>query len=72
MDDAIPNMLDTTLALLECHRGSWPAVCRATGLSYSWLTKLAQGAIPDPSFRRLQKLHDFLQSLDVPAKGAAA
>ncbi len=39
----------------EC-KGNWPAVCEQTGLDYSWLTKFAQGKIPNPGFAKVQTL----------------
>lgn len=54
------NLLTQTLALLAERKGQWPAVCRATGLDYDWLTKLAQGRIADPGVRKIQRLHDHL------------
>lgn len=67
-----PDLLAVTLQLLERHRGRWPGICAATGLSYSWLTKLAQGLIRNPSFLRLQRLHEHLLALDTATAEAAA
>ena len=67
-----PDLLQDTRALLEMHRGRWATIGAATRVSYSWLSKIARGEITNPTIRRLQRLHDHLQSLDVPAKGDAA
>lgn len=50
------DLLTPTLAELAARRGQWPAICRATGLDYDWLTKLAQGRITDPGVRKIQRL----------------
>ena len=60
------NLLTQTLALLAERKGQWPAVCRATGLDYDWLTKLAQGRIADPGVRKIQRLHDHLATHHTP------
>lgn len=49
-------MLVFVLNELECRKGTWPAIAKETELEYSWLTKLAQGRIPDPSVNKIQKL----------------
>jgi predicted metal-dependent HD superfamily phosphohydrolase len=72
MDAPSANFLDRTLALLRARRGEWPAICRATRLDYSWLSKLAQGQIHDPGIRRLQVLHDYLVAQPSDARDAAA
>jgi hypothetical protein len=54
------DLLSKTLQALSDRKGQWPAICRATGLDYDWLTKLAQGRITDPGVRKIQRLHDHL------------
>lgn len=46
---------------LKESKGSWRVVCEKTGLDYSWLTKLAQGRIPNPSVHKIQALADYFQ-----------
>jgi len=46
---------------LQESKGSWRSVCIDTGLDYSWLTKLAQGRIPNPSVHKIQTLHDYFK-----------
>lgn len=72
MDEPKPDLLVATLRMLESRRGQWVAVCQATGLNYSWLTKLAQGQITNPTIQRLQTLHDHLVALDRSETDAAA
>ena len=52
------DLLTPTLTELAARRGQWPALCRATGLDYDWMTKLAQGRITDPGVRKIQRLAD--------------
>ena len=67
-----PDLVTSTRALLERHRGRWPAASVSTRVSYSWVCKLARGEISNPTIQRLQRLHDYLQSLDGPGDQAAA
>lgn len=68
-------MTETLLAYvmreLRTRKGSWPSVARDTKLDYSWLTKLAQGKIDDPSVNKIQRLADHFRGLPKP-KGKAA
>lgn len=43
---------------LESSKGTWPSVCEQTGLDYSWLTKFAQGKIPNPGYAKVSALAD--------------
>lgn len=57
-------MLETVLASLAEHKGQWREIARqmepqASDSYYSWLTKLTQGTIKDPSVNKIQRLHDF-------------
>lgn len=66
MDTQTP-MLEYVLAQLEARRGTWPAIAKALAEGswesyYSWLTKLAQGQIPDPSVNKIQALHDHFRA----------
>lgn len=71
MDPITPSLLHDTRELLERHRGRWPVVCAAAGVSYSWVSKLARGEISNPTIQRLQRVHDYLLSIDGPADAAA-
>ena len=68
----VPSLLQNTRLLLELHRGRWATIGADVSVSYSWISKLARGEITNPTILRLQRLHDHLQALDVPTKGAAA
>lgn len=71
MNDS-PSLLHDTRALLERHRGKWPALCERAEVSHSWVSKIARGEITNPTIQRLQRVHDCLQALDAPHRGAAA
>lgn len=52
---------------LEASRGTWPKVCADTGLDYSWLTKMAQGKIPNPGYQKIELLYHYFKSHRVAA-----
>lgn len=53
--------LDTAVhALLELRKGDWQAVAEGSGVSYSWLSKFANGHIDNPGYGTLKKLHAYL------------
>lgn len=60
-------------AELQRRRGDWPALCQATGLSYSWLTKFAQGRIREPGLSKIERLREYVEARPVePAETRAA
>jgi len=59
-------LLQEVLSALEASKGRWPDVAKAIEPDswksyYSWLTKLAQGRIPDPSVNKIQRLADHFR-----------
>ena len=57
-------MLQIVLEELASRKGKWREISRqmdpiAPDSYYSWLTKLAQGTINDPSINKIQRLFDF-------------
>jgi transcriptional regulator with XRE-family HTH domain len=54
------NLDQEVLALLNARKGEWQAVAAASGVSYSWLSKFANGHIDNPGFQTLTKLRDSL------------
>lgn len=53
--------LDTrVLGLLNRRRGDWRAVAADARVSYSWLSKFANGRIDNPGFLTLKRLHRVL------------
>lgn len=58
---------------LETNRGNWPQICAATGIDYSWLTKFAQGKIPNPGYKMIDALgRHFGIVCEVPAAKVGA
>lgn len=59
-------MLTQVLEDLAACKGSWAEIARElepdnTVSFYSWLTKLAQGTIREPSVNRIQRLYDYFR-----------
>lgn len=44
---------------LHARKGDWPVLCKATGLSYWWLTKFAQGHIREPGLSKIERLQAY-------------
>lgn len=69
--------MDTITSLkasLEARKGDWPSMCKATGLSYHWLTKVAQGKISEPGLRKVEVLQRYIAENPLPqpeGQGAA-
>lgn len=60
-------ILEFVLVELDVRKGTWPAISKAMEPDawqsyYSWLTKLAQGRIPDPGVNKIQALADYLRA----------
>lgn len=61
-------ILEFVLEELDARKGTWPAISKAMEPNawqsyYSWLTKLAQGRIPDPGVNKIQALADYLRGV---------
>lgn len=58
------DLLNTTLRLAQAKVASndrgVSQMCEAVGVSPRWFYKFVNGRIPDPSVRRVQRLHDYL------------
>lgn len=64
--------LDTQVkALLIRRRGEWAEIAAGSQVSYSWLSKFANGHIPNPGFATLRKLYDYLKPARKAAKAEA-
>lgn len=66
-------MFEYVLAQLKASKGKWPTIAKAMEPEswesyYSWLTKLAQGTIPDPSVNKIQRLKDYFEISRVVTK----
>lgn len=62
-------MLIVVLENLAARKGTWREISRqldpvAPDSYYSWLTKLAQGTIREPSVNKIQRLYDYFQRID--------
>jgi transcriptional regulator with XRE-family HTH domain len=69
--------MDTSLdlqvkALLEARRGDWQKVADGSGVSYSWLSKFANGHIENPGYATLKKLFEHLTEAAAPPFSSAA
>lgn len=65
-------MLTQVLENLAACKGQWAEIARElepenTVSYYSWLTKLAQGTIREPSVNKVQRLFDYFASKGVDA-----
>jgi hypothetical protein len=61
-------LLTFVLSELEARKGQWATIARemepdAWESYYSWLNKVAQGRIPDPSVNKIQRLADHLRGI---------
>lgn len=58
-------MLQAVLAELSRRKGRLPDICQALPeIDYSWLSKLVQGRIKDPSVNKIQALYDYLFGIE--------
>jgi len=65
--------LDTEVLLsLERRKGEWKRIADESGVSYSWISKFANGHIPNPGFQTLVGLRDYLVRTDPGASPFAA
>jgi hypothetical protein len=55
-----PPLLQKTLELLQNCDLTLAEIATKSNLGVEWLKKLKGGSIPDPSVRRIQRLHDYL------------
>jgi hypothetical protein len=54
------NILQDVIDALNARKGDWPKIAADNDVSYSWLTKLAQGKIPNPGVTTVERLYLFL------------
>lgn len=54
------RMLRDVIRMLQERKGEWPAIADEVNETYSWLTKLAQGDIPNPSVNKIEPLYLYL------------
>lgn len=58
----IMSTITQVRASLQSRKGDWPAICAATGLSYWWLTKFAQGRIREPGLSKIERLQSYISA----------
>ena len=63
------TLLEKTVGRLNRHKGQFAEISRVTGISYSTLTKLAQGHSDNPTIANLQSV---IEALDEFEKGDPA
>lgn len=54
------NLDEQVKLLLEQRRGDWHGIATGSNVSYSWLSKFANGRIPNPGLVTLRELHQYL------------
>lgn len=60
MSDLLDTTLELALAKVAANDRGISQMCEVVGVSPRWFYKFANGRIPDPSVRRVQRLHDYL------------
>jgi transcriptional regulator with XRE-family HTH domain len=58
------TLLESTKARLVAHKSRYAEIARATGVSYSTLTKLAQGHSGNPTIANLQSVIEALDEFE--------
>lgn len=58
--------------LLAARKGHWQLIVEQSGVSHSWLSKFANGRIPNPGYATLKRLHECLNDAQAPAECAQA
>ena len=62
------DLLSETLDLARRTQLPVAKICREIGVTPRWFHKVLSGETPDPSVRRIQRLHDYLRANE-PAAG---
>lgn len=55
-------MLERVKRMLNERKGGWRQIAQQCDVSYSWLSKLAQGVITNPTHSRLERLDEYLRA----------
>lgn len=66
------SLVENTRKRLVKYHGRYPDIGREAELSYSWLTKFAQGRAKNPTMRNLEPLIAVLDRLDEQRKQVQA
>jgi len=54
-------MLERVRRMLNERKGEWGYIAKHCDVSYSWLTKVAQGVNANPTITRLERLDSYLR-----------
>lgn len=57
------NLLEETKKLLEENKGQWPRLVDEADVSYSFITHVYSGRIPNPGVNGVQRLYDVMIEL---------
>lgn len=58
-------LYEETMGLLDRTDLSIRNISDATGVKVSWLRKVKNGEIPDPSVNKIQAVHDYLAAAEI-------
>jgi predicted transcriptional regulator len=63
------NLHKSVIDALHACKGRWPEIASNAGVGYSWLCKIASGAIPDPRIKNVEKVANAMSKMQLfPAK----
>lgn len=65
------TLFQETVVRLQKHEGQYAEIARLSGLSYSQLTKVAQGHADNPTVGTLQKVIEALNAFEARLEQAA-
>lgn len=71
MHPTMADLLTETLAMARHSKLPMVRICREIGVTTRWFQNVVSGDTPDPSVRRIQRLHDYLVANDPEAARAA-
>lgn len=71
MRPTMADLLTETLAMARHSKLPMVRICREIGVTTRWFQNVVSGDTPDPSVRRIQRLHDYLVRHDPEAAQAA-
>lgn len=58
------DLFSTTMEMLKQTHVDHKTILRETGLGRRWLGRLIDGDFNDPGVKKIQKLHDYLTSVN--------
>lgn len=66
------KMMTRAVELLRQRKGQFQEIATECDVSYSWVSKVSQGQLPDAAAGRLERLIAHLESLDEQAASKVA